>query len=118
MNVNNMTPEQTQTAICCKVIQHSYELGLPKSYPHDVAHTCMKIMTLTPIAPFVVTFRDCGVEFSGEEVKFRMICRVFGDHWQHFRYEVNAYEQRVDAIPLTADEVGAYLRQSFVRAYA
>ncbi len=67
-----------KSRICCAIIECAYMLGLPKSYPHDVAHTCVNIMEGGEGVRFVIGYRDCGAEYIDTLHRLDTYRKMFG----------------------------------------
>ncbi len=92
-----LTLEQINVALCAKVISVSYEIRLPVSYAHDVAHTCVSIaLRKEDDKPFLVGYRDSGCEYAENYEALEMRDRILGKcRW--YAFAVNHHERRVDA---------------------
>lgn len=92
-----------KTRLCCAIIECAYMLQLPKSYPHDVAHTCCQIMQQTEDVRFVVGYRTSGVEYMERPSDLDTRRKVFGPMLLYvFIDDGNGYK----AIPV--DETSAF----------
>lgn len=93
------------------VISQAYALELPKSYPHDVAHTCVSIVTRKADARFVVGFRDMGCEYAEDAKRIDVYNGIFGGiRWFAFCVVENYWDgNKVEVQELTPEDAKDYL---------